>query len=318
MADISVVIPTRDRWRLLRSALQSALAQSSVSVEVVVVDDGSQDETPERLVQFDDPRVRVFRHEASRGVAAARNVGIQHARASWIAFLDDDDLWSPEKLERQLRAATDGDATFVYAGVVFVDETLDVIEVFRPPRPDDLIRSLLPGNSIPAGPSNVIARTDVVRRLGGFDEQLFQLEDWDFWIRLAQAGRPAACCEPLVAYRVHRGNMRLRPEAKVFEEIERLAGKHAELAAREGIRIDRAGYTRWIASIKRREGKRAAAAAIYLQGAVRYRDPGNVPRALGALLGERAMRLGRAVARVPDRSADSPANADVSWLERYR
>src|SRR5690348_694187 len=97
--DISVVIPTRNRWDLLsRSGLSAALMQEDVDVEIIVVDDGSTDETPARLAALEDPRVTVIRHDQPRGVAAARNRGIAAARGEWLAFLDDDDLWAPDKL----------------------------------------------------------------------------------------------------------------------------------------------------------------------------------------------------------------------------
>jgi glycosyltransferase involved in cell wall biosynthesis len=311
--DVSVVIPTKDRWRFLRLALQSALAQRDVSVEVLVVDDGSSDGTPARLAELDDARVRVFRSDSSRGVSAARNVGLRHARATWVAFLDDDDLWSPEKLQRQLGSAEQVGAGFAYCGCVFVNDALEVIEAFRPPAPEGVLRSLLPGNSIPAGASNVIARTELVRRLGGFDEELVQVEDWDLWIRLAEVTRAAACDEPLVAYRIHAENMILRRESNPIAEIEHLAAKHAALTEREGVAIDRVRYTRWIAWIHRREGQRLRAAAMYLRGAIRYRNAGNIVRAGGALLGERVM----GIAGGGD-EGEPAGKRDVPWLESYR
>ncbi len=311
--DVSVVIPTRDRWRFLRAALRSALAQRGVSVEILVVDDGSRDETPVRLAEFDDARVRTFRNEMSRGVSAARNLGLRRARAPWVAFLDDDDLWAPQKLERQLEAARAAGAGFAYCGAVFVDEALGIVDTFRPPAPGELLRSLLPGNSIPAGASNVIARAGLVRRLGGFDEGLVQVEDWDLWIRLAEVAPAAAWDEPLVAYRIHPGNMVLRGGGGATDEIDRLAAKHSHLTAREGVAVDRVRHTRWIAWIHRREGRRRAAAAMYMRGAIRYRNGGNVLRAAGALLGERAMGLaGSGGEAVP------PATTDVPWLAPYR
>src|SRR5688500_342442 len=95
--EVTVVIPTRDRWNLLeRRALRSVLAQEDVRLEVVVVDDGSSEPAPPSIER--DERVRVVRHETSRGVPAARNTGIGEATAAWTAFLDDDDLWAPRKL----------------------------------------------------------------------------------------------------------------------------------------------------------------------------------------------------------------------------
>src|SRR5690242_16683672 len=88
--------------------------QRDVSLEVVVVDDGSADGTREALAALQDPRVRVVRHDQSRGQAVARDSGVAAARAEWVAFLDDDDRWSPDKLRRQLDAAAAVDADFVY------------------------------------------------------------------------------------------------------------------------------------------------------------------------------------------------------------
>src|SRR5947208_7821903 len=102
--DISVVIPTLNRWgELARLGLRAALGQSGVSIEVIVVDDGSETTAP-KSPPFDDPRVTVIRHKTNIGVAAARNTGIRAARGAWIAFLDDDDIWAPSKLASVVRA----------------------------------------------------------------------------------------------------------------------------------------------------------------------------------------------------------------------
>ena len=95
--EVSVVVPTHSRWDLLSTAaLPAAFGQEAVDIEVVIVDDGSTDSTVERLAEMSDPRVRVIRHERARGVAQARNAGIAAARGTWIALLDDDDLWAPK------------------------------------------------------------------------------------------------------------------------------------------------------------------------------------------------------------------------------
>ena len=90
--DVSVVIPTRNRSALLSRTLRSALRQEHVEFEVIVVDEASSDDTPALLSAVGDSRVRVLRHEMPRGLSGARNHGAEHARAEWLAFLDDDDL----------------------------------------------------------------------------------------------------------------------------------------------------------------------------------------------------------------------------------
>ncbi len=104
MTDVSVIIPTRNRRQLLELTLRSVLWQRDVDFEVIVVDDGCTDDTPQMLRDLRDPRIRTVRHERSQGVSAARNHGIAEARGEWVAFLDDDDLWAPDKLTQQLDA----------------------------------------------------------------------------------------------------------------------------------------------------------------------------------------------------------------------
>src|SRR5213079_1378023 len=125
MPDVSVIIPTRDRWELLSSlSLPSARGQQDLDLEVLVVDDGSTDGTENRLRAIGDPRLVVLRSKTSAGVAGARNRGIAVARGEWLAFLDDDDIWSPRKLRSQLDAAASREASFAYAGAVWVDSRL--------------------------------------------------------------------------------------------------------------------------------------------------------------------------------------------------
>ena len=123
---VSVVVPSHNRARLLSRTLQSILAQQMGDLEVVVVDDGSTDDTAS-VAAAADPRVVVLRNEAPAGVSAARNRGIAAARGAWMAFCDDDDLWSPEKLAHQLAAAERARADWVYSGDVNVDDGLRVL-----------------------------------------------------------------------------------------------------------------------------------------------------------------------------------------------
>ncbi len=205
--EVSVVIPTHGRWDLLRTTLGGALGQREVEHEVIVVDDGSRDETQERLAELADPRLRVVRHQSSAGPAAARNRGLAEARGEWVAFLDDDDLWSPAKLRAQIDVATREGADFVYAGVIELNEQGSVIEVEPAPHPDELRDQILVKNAIPAASSNVVVRRDAMRRLGGFDESSFHLADWDLGLRLVEACNGAACPEFLVGYVKHSRNM---------------------------------------------------------------------------------------------------------------
>jgi hypothetical protein len=318
--DVTVVIPTRNRWGLLSSAaLRSALVQEEVDVEVVVVDDGSEDETPERLAALDDARVRVIRHDESRGVAQARNAGIAAARADWLAFLDDDDLWSPRKLRLQLDAAAGAGASFAYAGAAAVAEDRSWLYSLAPEDPTTLPRTLLSHNVLWGGCSNVIARTDLVRSIGAFDPRLFQLADWDLWIRLTQESRSAASPDVLVACIVHPGSMLLTSEDRVFEELDYLEEKHRTASEAAGVRPDRARIRRWVASGHLRAGRRTRAARVLLAGSVRDREPAAVPRAFAALVGEETTAsIRRALRRGGHSPREGGGAAEPQWLELYR
>src|ERR1044072_2596739 len=129
--NVSVVIPTRNRCALLARALATVLGQRGVEVEVFVVDEGSSDGTADFVRGLGDPRVTLVRHATPHGVAAARNVGIERARAPWIAFLDDDDFWAPEKLVSQLAAAGRIGADWAVAGAVIVDAEVRMLSGTR-------------------------------------------------------------------------------------------------------------------------------------------------------------------------------------------
>jgi len=244
----SIIIPTRDRAHMLPRALASALGQEDVQVEVVVIDDGSVDETPRllRKIADADPRLVIVRHDSPRGLPRARNGGIERARGIWIAFLDDDDVWAPRKLRLQLDALVAAGASFAYGSAVIVNELGKAIYVYPLPEPDDLLPLLLQGNVIPAGSSNVIASTDVVRALGGFEESLPGLADWDLWIRLSASAPAAACSEILVGYLQHRGNMSGGRGREAMKEFDLIEQRYRHLATREGVRSDRRRMRRWI------------------------------------------------------------------------
>lgn len=327
MCEVTVVIPTWNRWQLLsRAALPGALAQQDVELEIVVVDDGSTDETPERLAELAarDGRLRVVTHRSRRGVAQARNAGIEAARGEWVAFLDDDDLWSPEKLRRQLVAARAANAELVYSGAIMLDAAWRAIAEEPPPSPVDLARTLLVRNLMPAGCSNVVATRSLLRRHGGFDEQLYQLADWDLWLRLALDARVACTAEALVGYVTHAENMVIETRSDVMQELDYLEWKHAALSRAYGVRFDRLWVARWIAGSNRRAGRRLRASALYLRAGIEHRSRPDVLRA-GAVLTRRlvpsvvARLIFSARARLRNSgSRVSEMPRDPDWLNSYR
>jgi glycosyltransferase involved in cell wall biosynthesis len=307
--EISVVIPTKNRFQLLTArALRSALDQEGVDLEVVVVDDGSHDGTAERVAGLGQPRVRVVRRTQSGGMAAARNTGIAEASGEWLALLDDDDVWSPHKLVTQLEATRRTGADFVYAGAIAVDEAGRVLHTLYLPPADELAEKLQYACVLPAGCSNVLVRTETVRALGGFDEALEHVADWDLWLRLCDVATAAVCEDVLVAYLLHAENMHVVSDPS--RELDYLIEKHAP---EKRIRPDRVGYSRWVAAQRSRAGRHRDAARLYLRGAVAQRAPANLVRAVDALLAKRPSRLVRGLA---GRERAEPAEPP-DWVRTY-
>ena len=256
---VTVVIPTYNRRQLLELTLGSALRQRDVAFEVVVVDDGSTEVTAPLVERFRDARIRLVRHEMPRGVSAARNRGIDEARGEWIAFLDDDDLWAPDKLALQLDAVRQTRRLWAYTGHVNITADHRVLGGAPPSAPDKVQHDLRRTNLIPGGGSSVLARADLVRRVGGFDENLGILEDWDLWIRLAREGRPAWVRRPLVGYRIH-GTNSSRNIDRMLAEVEIIDRRHRGP-------VDRVRFYRHLARVSLRGGRRRQAFRFSLRTA---------------------------------------------------
>jgi glycosyltransferase involved in cell wall biosynthesis len=305
--DVSVIIPTKSRWSLLSTAaLPSALAQEGVDLEVIVVDDGSVDETYKRLEALADPRVRVVRHDRSRGVAAARNAGIAVARAPWTAFLDDDDLWSPRKLAVQVAALEHTGAAFAYCSVVVLAEDGTPTELLRAPPAPDLVELLRRRSAIPAGSSTVVAGTALLRRVGGYDDRLTYLEDWDLWIRLLMHEQAVACEEVLVAYVRHP--LRMLGGAASVAVLAQLRDKHGSARFEPDMR----SLLGWIAAEHRRGGHRRDAVSIYARTAWKHRDAAPLVHAAATIVDWRGRGLRRLLR--PQQAPPAHVVAAPDWL----
>ena len=297
---VSVVIPTRNREHLIADAVGNALDQPGVRVEVVVVDDASDDGTAGVLGAIDDQRLRVVRRRERGRLAAARNSGIAAASGRCVAFLDDDDLWSPDKLRLQLAAVEASGAGFAYGGAVTVNDDLEPLHLWRQPEPKDLLRELLVLNVLPAGASNVLARTALLRELGGFDTALSHTTDWDMWIRLARATSAASVPEVVVAYRLHEGQ-ESRREQEMVAELEVLEAKFRALRAELGVDLDRAAFEEYAA--RRSSDPEAAATGPTVRPAGPSRGSG---RGLGAASSGSGGRAGEPPSRPPTGSPPAP------------
>jgi glycosyltransferase involved in cell wall biosynthesis len=205
-----------------------------VDLEVIVVDDGSTVDTRDVVSAFEDERIRVIRHESARGVSAARNTGAAAATGDWLAFIDDDDLWAPDKLVAQLGAARTTGRRWIYTSALRVDIDLNVINVYRARLPEELVAQLRRWNYVPGGCSGVLAHRDAFP--DGeliFDDRFTQFADWDLWIRLAERGLPGVVAKPLVGYRIHTRNESLKTDGMIRELrlIERRHATHVDWGA---------------------------------------------------------------------------------------
>jgi len=303
--EVSVVVPTRNRSALLAMTLRSVLRQQDVDLEVIVVDEASTDNTPALLTTLGDGRVRVIRHDTPRGLSAARNHGAAEARGEWLGFLDDDDLWAPDKLVRQLAAAQRAGRDWVYTGSVNIDGRRIVHS--RPPLPPEETVAALPRyNAIPGGGSNVVGRRTTWLQVGPFDTRFHGGEDWEMSIRLAKQGPPAWVCSPLIAKRVHSTNM--------FLDVEEILRATSLIEALHNTQVDWGRLHRWLAERYLRSGQRRAALGQFAKAAVRGQLRGVVSD-LSGILQRRFWRIQK-----PDQSAPSrdPWRATaVAWLREF-
>jgi glycosyltransferase involved in cell wall biosynthesis len=316
--EVSVIIATRNRWKVLAThGLPSALTQRDVDLEVIVVDDASTDDTRLRLLEIEDRRLKVLSHSVNRKLPAARNTGIQAAQGTWLAFLDDDDLWSPHKLRLQIDAAERAQAPWVYGAAVIVDVEKRVLGRDPLPEPGDLPSLLQQGNFVPGGGSNVVVRASMVDRVGGFDEELLFFEDWELWLRLADASLPAVCRDFVMARVEHPNNMVLRDAKQVMPAYVRMISKHGAVTRRGQLSV-----AEWVAHEHQRAGLRFSAARLYLHAAMTFRSRGNVVAALGALFGDRGMALASRALLAARGASHLEADEEAlpprpSWLDSY-
>jgi len=205
MVLVSIVIPTYNRGSFIERAVYSALTQTYPDLEVIVVDDDSTDDTPERIaaLQRVDHRVRYLRHETNRGAQAARNSGIQAAQGSYIAFLDSDNEWLPTKLERQMEVFTHAGEEIgaVYCGFRRVSETDGFVADLRPRHRGHIYQVAL--TEWIADTSTLVVRREELERAGPFRELIRSNQEWDLCIRLAQHCAFDFVPERLVLYHLH-------------------------------------------------------------------------------------------------------------------
>lgn len=238
---VSVIIPTWNRAAYIGAAIESVRAQTFADWELIVVDDGSTDETAEILGALSDPRIRVLRIAHSGTTSIGRNAGIRVAKGEWVAFLDSDDLWLPEKLERQLALmAAQPACDWSYTGLAYIEAT-----GAASPRPPALGKAVpmerrleaLLRFEVTAPIQTMLVRRALLESVGGLDETLPIITDFDLVLRLA--GRADATMLPDALTLLRRHPERItsqRRQSEVFAHIERVYRKAAAASDRPAVR----------------------------------------------------------------------------------
>jgi glycosyltransferase involved in cell wall biosynthesis len=218
---VSVLMPVRNGVPWVREAVTSVLTQTAGDLELIVIDDGSTDDTPEVLAAFRDPRLRI-EQQSSAGITRALVRALELARAPLVARLDADDVALPDRLERQRRFLDNRpEVGLLGTGARELDPAGREVRIVRPPSNDESIRRAL----IRANPfvhSSVVMRREVLDRAGGYDPEFPVAQDYDLWMRLARVTRLANLPDALVIRRLTAGRVsavrdddRLRAEARV-------------------------------------------------------------------------------------------------------
>jgi len=281
MPKVSVVMPIYGVEKFVAAAVESVLAQTFTDFEFIIVDDVSPDRSAEICAEYDDPRIRIVRHAENRGLAGARNTGIREAIGDYLALLDSDDLWEPEKLKSHV-AHLDGNAAIgvSFARSAFIDEAGNRLNTYQMPKLTGITAEhLLCRNPIGNGSAPVVRRAvfeDIgfIENFYGsdetyyFDDRFRQSEDIECWIRIAALTdwQIEGLSEPLTLYRLNSGSLsaNIPKQLATWEAVIDKAREHSpDLIAREGS-LARAFQLRYLArqAIRLKDGRMALSMCI--------------------------------------------------------
>lgn len=229
---ISVVIPTHNRSDLLKRAVESVRKQTFKEIEIIIVSDGSTDDTDavvENLKKEDD-RIKYISYKTPLGANTARNKGIEAASRAYVAFLDDDDEWIPKKLEKQMDVfRSDKNIGLVYTGsnLVYVHENIEYKNI--PSNSGDMSKQILFNNTI-GTTSTVMVKKDILDQTDYFDTSLGALQDYDLWIRICRLTQIGVVKEACINYYNYTGKKQISQQTdKYIKAIEYIETKHVEL-----------------------------------------------------------------------------------------
>lgn len=226
MPKVTAIITTFNRANFVEIAIRSVLNQTFTDFELLVLDNSSRDNTTDIVASFDDPRIRYLKHEPI-GISEQRNLGLKEARTPFVAFLDDDDIWMPTKLEDQYREITKSDQTaLVYGKYFFFDDRMRGQE-FGSQQRDNYLQALLSlSDGFCASASNPMIRVESVKSIGGYDETVGSGEDFLMYVNLSIDYQFRYFDRAVVAIRDHQGprlagllDERIRLEERILERF---------------------------------------------------------------------------------------------------
>jgi len=217
---VSVIIPTYQYAHFVGQAVESVLAQTYKNYEIILVDDGSTDNTSEVLSNFGD-QISVIYHRENRGLSAARNAGIRVSKGKYVAFLDADDVWMPNKLRLQVKLLDqNSDVGLVFSDMTYFGKRCGSKKrAFQEVSPSSgkVFKDLFVKDFIPM--PTVIVRKICFEKVGLFDESLTSCEDHDMWVRIAKFFKVDYVDAPLAKYRLHERNMSKKREKMLIQFI---------------------------------------------------------------------------------------------------
>lgn len=230
MPKVSVVIPTYNRPDKIFSTIASVVKQTFTDIEIIVVNDSEDNKSVQDVIdKFDDKRIRVLRNKRTKGANGARNTGLENANGKYIAFLDDDDLWYPDKLQKQLIKFNESSnkIRFVYSGfeIVSIEEPGLSRKIF-PQKKGNVANEIIRGNFV--GSPTPLIDISVFAETGSYDENLQSAQDWELWIRISETTEFEYVDEVLAKYVVHGDQISADMNKKIIS-FDYIIEKHSDL-----------------------------------------------------------------------------------------
>lgn len=241
MPAVSIILPLYNGEKFIEKTLLAIGEQTFSDAELIVIDDGSTDDSANIVKAVSSaasaPLLKNLRliTKENGGVAAARNIGIKNASAKWLAFLDQDDIWLPAKLEKQLAAVDRANAKWSYTAFVRTYANgKKIVKQNGSADQTETLKKLLVGKLfIP--PSTVLAEKEICEKEGGFNSEFIPSDEWDLFLTFAEKYQPAYCREILVRFLSHPSSTAKKQKLKIFNAQLNVIHKHKKIAAKKNM-----------------------------------------------------------------------------------